>query len=201
MFFQVKDDAPVSYAKKRAPKAKLMMVVKPEVYTEDHEKMLGDHIETRKLMVDGHDGERNHYAYEGKRCHQCRRKTAGIHSKCCKCETTQKLYCGSCLFKRYGENVLEASVNPHWVCPVCRDICNCSPCRREKGWEPVGNFYWKALHLGFKPVVHYLIHTHGPHGKQDDRDAETSEDLLDDNRGHKSDAGDAEDEDYLSEYD
>lgn len=45
---------------------------------------------------------------------------------------------------RYGENVIEANANPDWVCPVCRDICNCSRCRRVKGWEPTGNLYRKV---------------------------------------------------------
>ncbi|KAI3828002.1 hypothetical protein L1987_02092 [Smallanthus sonchifolius] len=52
--FRLKTMPTVSYAKKRTIKAKLIMFVKPEVYTEDHEKMLGDHIETWKLLVDGH---------------------------------------------------------------------------------------------------------------------------------------------------
>lgn len=45
---------------------------------------------------------------------------------------------------RYGENVEEANANPDWVCPVCRDICNCSRCRKVKGWEPTGNLYRKV---------------------------------------------------------
>lgn len=45
---------------------------------------------------------------------------------------------------RYGEHVLEANENPTWVCPVCRGICNCSLCRKAKGWMPTGQIYKKV---------------------------------------------------------
>ncbi|XP_076896353.1 uncharacterized protein LOC143549315 [Bidens hawaiensis] len=137
--------------------------------------MLGDHKETWKLAVDGYDDEGNRIydGYAGKSCHQCRQKTIGFRTKCCKCTSVQGQFCGDCLYMRYGENVIEANANPDWVCPVCRDICNCSRCRRVRGWEPTGNLYRKVLHLGYKSVAHYLIHTRGPHGKQEDIDDET----------------------------
>ncbi|XP_076957547.1 uncharacterized protein LOC143633074 [Bidens hawaiensis] len=173
----------VSYKERRTPKEKVVKNVvivikegsKSEVYTEDHEKMLGDHKETWKLAVDGYDDEGNRIydRFAGKSCHQCRQKTTGLRTRCCKCTSVQGQFCGDCLFMRYGENVIEANANPEWVCPVCRDICNCSRCRRNKGWEPTGNLYRKALHLGYKSVAHYLIHTCGPHGKQEDIDDET----------------------------
>ncbi|KAJ0593020.1 putative Zinc-finger domain of monoamine-oxidase A repressor R1 [Helianthus annuus] len=169
--------------KKRVPKEKVLKNIvilikegsKPEVYTEEHEKMLGDHQEAWELMVDGYDDEKNRMydEYAGKSCHQCRQKTIGHRTKCCKCTSVQGQLCGDCLFTRYGENVLEANANPFWVCPVCRDICNCNRCRRVKGWEPTGDLYKKTLYLGYKSVAHYLIHTRGPHGKQEDRDNET----------------------------
>ncbi|XP_022028218.1 cell division cycle-associated 7-like protein [Helianthus annuus] len=182
----------VSYVEKRDPKEKVVKNVvivikegsKPEVYTEEHEKLLGDHKETWKLAVDGYDDEGNRIydAFEGKSCHQCRQKTVGQRTKCRKCTSVQGQFCGDCLFMRYGENVLEANANPDWVCPVCRDICNCSRCRRVKGWEPTGNLYRKALHLGYKSVAHYLIHTRGPNGKQEDIDNEGEQlDEKDDN--------------------
>ncbi|KAK9077290.1 hypothetical protein SSX86_005627 [Deinandra increscens subsp. villosa] len=173
----------VSYSEKRVPNEKVVknveIVIKegsqPEVYTEEHEKRLGDHRESWKLCVDGYDDEgyRIYDAYKGKSCHQCRQKTIGLRTKCCKCTSVQGQFCGDCLFMRYGENVQEANANPDWVCPVCRDICNCSRCRKIKGWEPTGNLYRKALHLGYKSVAHYLIHTRGPHGKQEDIDDTT----------------------------
>ena len=48
------------------------------------------------------------------------------------------------IFCRYGENVMEVLHNPNWACPPCRDICNCSRCRRGKGWMPTGNIYNKV---------------------------------------------------------
>ncbi|KAI3708039.1 hypothetical protein L2E82_37044 [Cichorium intybus] len=175
----------VDYSEQRVPssKDKVIKDVKieikegpqPEVYTEEHEKALGDHKEAWTLCVDGYDdeGNRMYDTFAGKSCHQCRQKTTGHRTKCCKCKGVQGQFCGDCLFMRYGENVLEANENPDWICPVCRDICNCSRCRRVKGWEPTGNLYRKVLRLGFKSVAHYLIHTRGPNGKQDDIDINT----------------------------
>lgn len=72
----------ISYIERRVPKEKVVKDVKivikegsqPEVYTEEHEKMLGDHKETWALYVDGYDveGNRIYDAYDGKSCHQCR---------------------------------------------------------------------------------------------------------------------------------
>ncbi|PWA94244.1 zinc-finger domain of monoamine-oxidase A repressor R1 [Artemisia annua] len=182
----------VSYSERPIPKEKVKKDVKivikdgsiPEVYTEEHEKMLGDHKEPWIVGVDGYDdeGNRMYDAHDGKSCHQCRQKTLGLRTKCLKCKTVQGQFCGDCLFQRYGENVEEANANPDWVCPVCRDICNCSRCRRVKGWEPTGNIYRKAKYLGYKSVAHYLIHTRGPNGKQED-----IEDLPTDEEGEPMD--------------
>lgn len=46
----------------------------PEIYTEDHEKLLGDVKTEWQLFVDGYDGKGNRI-YDpagGKTCHQCR---------------------------------------------------------------------------------------------------------------------------------
>ncbi|XP_039010277.1 cell division cycle-associated protein 7-like [Hibiscus syriacus] len=56
---------------------------------------------------------------------------------------------------RYEEHVLEANENPNWVCPVCRGICNCSSCRKAKGWAPTGPLYKKVS----PSVVHFLAQT------------------------------------------
>ncbi|KAL0332231.1 UNVERIFIED_CONTAM: Cell division cycle-associated 7-like protein [Sesamum calycinum] len=106
---------------------------KPEIYTEEHEKLLGSTEMSWTLFVDGcgEDGKRIYDPVRGKTCHQC----------------------------RYGENVLEANQNPNWICPVCRGICNCSLCRQAKGWPPTGSLYRKISNLGYKSVAHYLIQT------------------------------------------
>lgn len=133
----------------------------PEIYTEEDEKLLGDYKTSWTLNVDGcgKDGRRVYDPEMGETCHQCRQKTLGLHSHCCKCNLVQGQFCGDCLFMRYGENVVEVNQNPNWICPVCRGICNCSLCRHAKGWAPTGNLYRKVTRLGFKSVAHYLIQT------------------------------------------
>ncbi|KAK2978385.1 hypothetical protein RJ640_016487 [Escallonia rubra] len=143
---------------------------KPEIYTEEDEKLLGDCKTSWTTYVDGYDedGQRIYDPYDGKSCHQCRQKTLGLHTNCCKCNLVQGQLCGDCLYTRYGENVAEANENPDWICPVCRGICNCSNCRRQKGWEPTGSIYRKVVNLGFRSVAHYLIHTRGPKANQEE---------------------------------
>ncbi|CAN0927771.1 Cell division cycle-associated 7-like protein, partial [Linum grandiflorum] len=140
---RVKTLAPVNYTemvakKKRGPRKdleiRLQEGTQPEVYTEEHDKLLGSCDEEWVLGVDGYsvDGKRLLDPVDGKTCHQC----------------------------RYGENVTEVNQNPDWICPTCRGICNCSLCRKEKGWLPTGNLYRKVTKLGFKSVAHYLIQTY-----------------------------------------
>ncbi|KAK7362693.1 hypothetical protein VNO77_04813 [Canavalia gladiata] len=133
----------------------------PEDYTEEQEKLLGDCGTAWELYVDGYDedGNRIYDPIKGEACHQCRQKTLCQHTSCNKCELPQGQFCGDCLYTRYGENVIETYHNSKWTCPPCRGICNCSRCRRGKGWMPTGNIYSKVLKLGFKSVAHYLIKT------------------------------------------
>ncbi|XP_016471865.1 uncharacterized protein LOC107793931 [Nicotiana tabacum] len=135
---------------------------KPEIYTEEHEKLLGTTDLSWTLFVDGYgnDGKRIYDPVRGKTCHQCRQKTLGHRTHCCKCNLVQGQFCGDCLYMRYGEHVLEAKKNPDWICPACRGICNCSLCRQAKGWAPTGPLYKKIARLGYKSVAHYLIQTH-----------------------------------------
>ncbi|KAM3363579.1 hypothetical protein P3S68_018433 [Capsicum galapagoense] len=135
---------------------------KPEIYTEEHEKLLGSTDLSWTFFVDGYgkDGKRIYDPVKGKTCHQCRQKTLGHRTHCCKCQMVQGQFCGDCLYMRYGEHVLEANKNPNWICPVCRGICNCSLCRQAKGWAPTGALYRKIAGLGYKSVAHYLIQTH-----------------------------------------
>ncbi|XP_022947432.1 uncharacterized protein LOC111451293 isoform X1 [Cucurbita moschata] len=135
----------------------------PEVYTEEDAKLLGDCESSWTVGVDGYDqdGKRMYDPINGESCHQCRQKTLGHHTHCSKCKSGQGQLCGDCLYTRYGENVMEVSMNPNWNCPVCRGICNCSLCRQLKGWMPTGAIYRKARNLGFKSVAHYLIQTRG----------------------------------------
>ncbi|CAA7387682.1 unnamed protein product [Spirodela intermedia] len=134
---------------------------KEEIYTDEHQDLLGDREASWTLFVDGYDknGARIYDPVRGKTCHQCRQKTLGYRTHCSSCNLVQGQFCGDCLYMRYGENVLEAIKNPGWVCPVCRDICNCSLCRTKKGWAPTGCLYKKVVSLGFKSVAHFLIQT------------------------------------------
>ncbi|KAL0536307.1 hypothetical protein IC582_025251 [Cucumis melo] len=133
----------------------------PEIYTEEDAKLLGDCESDWVLGVDGYgqDGKRLYDPVNGKSCHQCRQKTLGHHTHCSKCKLGQGQFCGDCLYARYGENVMEVNLNPNWICPVCRGICNCSLCRQSNGWMPTGAIYRKVHYLGFKSVAHYLIQT------------------------------------------
>lgn len=135
---------------------------KPEIYTEEHEKLLGSTDLSWTFFVDGYgnDGKRIYDPVKGKTCHQCRQKTLGHRTHCSNCQIVQGQFCGDCLYMRYGEHVLEANKNPNWLCPVCRGICNCSLCRQAKGWAPTGALYRKIARLGYKSVAHYLIQTH-----------------------------------------
>ncbi|KAG8090686.1 hypothetical protein GUJ93_ZPchr0011g28854 [Zizania palustris] len=162
---------PVSYCEIRAKKVKdveggssdlIKVGPKEEIYMEEHEKLLGTCVEPWTLFVDGYgkDGKRIYDQVRGQTCHQCRHKTLGHHTSCCKCQIVRGQFCGDCLYMRYGENVLEAKKNPNWICPVCRGICNCSRCRIKKGWFPIADsVHSKVVNLGYKSVAHYLIET------------------------------------------
>ncbi|MED6167391.1 hypothetical protein PIB30_002362 [Stylosanthes scabra] len=174
---------PVSYSEMPVKKSefkdhgKVKVVIeegaKPEVYTEEHQKLLGNTDKSWTLFVDGvgKDGKRIYDSVQGKTCHQCRQKTLGYRTRCSTCNLVQGQLCGDCLYMRYGEHVLEALQNPNWKCPVCRGICNCSLCRQSKGWAPTGSLYRKILALGYKSVAHYLIQT-----RRSDKDVEKSAD-------------------------
>ncbi|XP_042459071.1 uncharacterized protein LOC122042817 isoform X1 [Zingiber officinale] len=162
--------APVSYVEinpskevnsKKNRSISIEVGAKEEVYTDEHEKLLGTYETGWTLFVDGFgtDGKRIYDSVIGKTCHQCRQKTLGHRTHCSECQLIQGQFCGDCLFMRYGENVLEAKKNHNWICPVCRGICNCSLCRTKKGWAPTGTLYKKVVNLGYKSVAHYLIQT------------------------------------------
>ncbi|KAK2079699.1 hypothetical protein QBZ16_002094 [Prototheca wickerhamii] len=67
------------------------------------------------------------------------------------------VFCGDCLYMRYGEHIDEANANPEWRCPSCRDLCNCSFHRSRRGWAPTGTLYRAASAEGYASVSHYLV--------------------------------------------
>ncbi|XP_062196921.1 uncharacterized protein LOC133899903 [Phragmites australis] len=186
---RLKSMEPVSYSEIRTTKEKdseggksafIEEGAKEEVYTEEHEKLLGTCQTAWTLFVDGYgtDGKRIYDQVRGQTCHQCRQKTLGYHTSCCKCQIIQGQFCGDCLYMRYGENVLEAKKNPNWICPVCRGICNCSICRTKKGWFPTGCAYRKVVSLGYKSVAHFLIATKRSSANSEDSSSADSSNKL-----------------------
>ncbi|GAX72821.1 hypothetical protein CEUSTIGMA_g276.t1 [Chlamydomonas eustigma] len=106
-------------------------------------------------------------------CHFCRQKTTSVKAMCsnpsCKMIRMRGRskedygWCGSCLSARFGENILEV-MRPgiRYLCPVCRDICNCSSpdCYRGvRGLVTTGQLSYEAKSLGYKSAAHYLILT------------------------------------------
>ena len=120
---------------------------------------LGSTEKEWELFVDGYraDGTRIYDSVRGQTCHQCRQKTMGKRTQCSECGSLHGVFCGDCLYMRYGEHVDEARANKCWVCPPCRDLCNCSFCRQRKGWPPTGQLYRRAIREGHRSVAHYLV--------------------------------------------
>lgn len=109
--------------------------------------------------------------YGCRTCHFCRQRTVEPKTACAACEGRNNFYggpgrgywCGSCLWLRVGENADEARARPDWLCPACRDICNCSGanCQRlKRGWFPTNQLAHEATAMGYPSVAHYLILTH-----------------------------------------
>ncbi|XP_059828661.1 cell division cycle-associated 7-like protein isoform X2 [Hypanus sabinus] len=94
----------------------------------------------------------------GSTCHQCRQKTIDTKTICRNhdCFGVRGQFCGPCLRNRYGENVRSALLNPDWVCPPCRGICNCSFCRRRDGRCATGILVHLAKFYGYDNVQAYL---------------------------------------------
>ena len=105
------------------------------------------------LFQDGYDakGNRLYDKAAGMTCHQCRQKTLGKRTACSGCGSLHGVFCGDCLWMRYGEHVDEVMEGggAGWVCPPCRDLCNCSFCRSRKGWCPTGTLYRRVVAEGW----------------------------------------------------
>lgn len=129
-----------------------------EEYGIEHVRALGQSAGPWELFVDGYDahGNRVYDKAAGMTCHQCRQKTLGKRTSCSSCGSLQGVFCGDCLYMRYGENIDELPKD-RWVCPPCRDLCNCSFHRSRRGWCPTGSLYRKAQAEGYPSVAHYLV--------------------------------------------
>lgn len=104
-------------------------------------------------------------------CHFCRQRTIEVKTVCSRCEGVKDqvggagrgYWCGACLWLRMGENIEEVRHRPDWICPGCRDLCNCSApscLRGRRGWLPTNQLSHEATQQGFRSVAHYLVLTH-----------------------------------------
>ncbi|XP_076166679.1 cell division cycle-associated 7-like protein [Ptiloglossa arizonensis] len=94
----------------------------------------------------------------GTSCHQCRQKTLDTKTVCRsgECIGVRGQFCGPCLRGRYGESAVEALKDPNWICPPCRDLCNCSICRTRSGLRPTGILAPVVQGEGYSSVMDYL---------------------------------------------
>ncbi|EIE26968.1 hypothetical protein COCSUDRAFT_59460 [Coccomyxa subellipsoidea C-169] len=65
-------------------------------------------------------------------------------------------FCPRCLLNRYGEEVEKVNQLAQWKCPKCRDICNCSNCRKKRGLEATGILANMSKAAGFTSVSDLL---------------------------------------------
>ncbi|KAI3433932.1 hypothetical protein D9Q98_003734 [Chlorella vulgaris] len=130
-----------------------------EVYGLAHVLALGSTKLEWEMFTDGYNeaGERIYDPEKGLSCHQCRQKTLGQRTKCSRCKSGVGVLCGDCLFARYGEHVEEAAADESWVCPCCRDLCNCSRHRKLRKWEATGQLHRSVKSRGYLSVAHYLV--------------------------------------------
>ncbi|GMH37402.1 hypothetical protein BSKO_05275 [Bryopsis sp. KO-2023] len=129
-----------------------------EVYTMEQYESLDTFTKEWVMGIDGYDGDKRVYSSEGATCHQCRQKTLGKRTSCSECGSHYGIFCGDCLWARYGANLDE--LPEAWKCPSCRGICNCSICRNRKGWAPTGQLYWHVKSEGYASVAHYIVANH-----------------------------------------
>ncbi|XP_034561157.1 cell division cycle-associated 7-like protein [Notolabrus celidotus] len=94
----------------------------------------------------------------GSSCHQCRQKTLDTKTVCRSgfCVGVKGQFCGPCLKNRYGEDVRKVLLDPTWSCPICREMCNCSLCRKKEGRCATGILVGLARYNGHNNVHEYL---------------------------------------------
>ncbi|KAJ3692360.1 hypothetical protein LUZ60_012710 [Juncus effusus] len=104
-------------------------------------------------------GGRIYDPQHGKTCHQCRQKTMDFAVSCTQMKKDKICtikYCHKCLINRYGENAEEKAKLGDWICPKCRDVCNCSFCMKKKGQAPTGIMTHTVKASGFSSVLEFL---------------------------------------------
>ncbi|CEO61178.1 hypothetical protein PMG11_05488 [Penicillium brasilianum] len=68
------------------------------------------------------------------RCHMC--KNSECLWKLAACEKCSLYYCYGSLFRAFDMLPQDAMQRPHWLCPKCRKVCNCSSCRLDDSMKP-----------------------------------------------------------------
>ena len=71
---------------------------------------------------------REHY-----RCHICCHQHAVWKMAICHCGVG---YCYGSLWRGFETMPQTIMEDPHWQCPKCQKICNCSKCRKNPEWKP-----------------------------------------------------------------
>ena len=82
-------------------------------------------------------------------------RTKTSRAKECDSGSLLRCRCGSCLALRMGEDIRRALADPGWLCPVCRDICNCSGAnclRARRDLQPTNILTPEAKDKGFISV-------------------------------------------------
>ncbi|RZB70907.1 uncharacterized protein LOC114381176 isoform X1 [Glycine soja] len=105
-------------------------------------------------------GSRIYDSANGKTCHQCRQKTRDFAVSCKNMKKGKPCpinFCHKCLLNRYGEKAEEVEQLGNWMCPKCRNFCNCSFCRKKQGELPTGQLFHTAKASGFKSVSEMLV--------------------------------------------
>lgn len=136
-------------AKQQTPKRRRPTVTQPFDVTEE------DLVLVAESTTDKHYDKEN-----GTTCHQCRQKTDDLKTTCKgrNCYGVRGQFCGPCLRNRYGEDAKVAIMDPSWICPPCRGVCNCSFCMKRKGKRATGIMIHTAKDRGFTSVKDYLEH-------------------------------------------
>ncbi|KAL2253640.1 UNVERIFIED_CONTAM: hypothetical protein Sindi_0158700 [Sesamum indicum] len=73
-----------------------MKVENEEVYTSEHEKLLG-YCNSLWTLFDDQSVKRLYDSVNGITCHQCRQKTLGPRTECSLCHRSHGRLCGKCL--------------------------------------------------------------------------------------------------------
>jgi len=122
------------------------------------------HLEVSEKILHSrvyNSGRKIYDSISGVTCHQCRQKTIDEKSRCVNenfvATAPKHHFCRYCLLNRYGENLDDVLLDPNWVCPFCKGICNCSFCRIAKGRVPTGILSPFVRKQGFSSVSEYLL--------------------------------------------